>query len=214
MRDVIALSPRPLLEVIDILFTVITGFPCIVDADWVNSDRYSGEGRDYAERASWWVNIFVGYQVRRVLKVTRFRNTKPGLRWTRSMVRKMAYVDKLRLQEGRLSANLQIVRTLSKLDEAHIVLEQGLAFKACGQKICYVAPTTLAEYVMNAIADVYLSRSDAYDFPRRGFSDSSICHLFEEDMDINEKRPRIQRYLGDGLRFLRTPSPGKLLRTL
>ncbi len=52
VRDVIAHSPRPLWEVIDILFTVITGFPCIVDVDWVNSDRYFGEGWDYAESAS------------------------------------------------------------------------------------------------------------------------------------------------------------------
>ncbi len=158
------------------------------------------------------MNIFVGYQARRISKVTSFRNAKPGLRWKLSMVRKMAYVDKLRLREGRLSANLQIVRTLSKLDEAHIVLEQGLAFKACGQKICYVAPITLAQYIMNAIADVYESRSDAYEVSRRGLSDSSICRLFEEDMDIMKETENAEMF-GRWISILRT-FPGKLLRTL
>ncbi len=85
VRDVLAHSSRPLWEVIDILFTVITGFPCIVDRDLMISDRHFGTYSDYAKRVSWWVKVFVGFQVRRIINITAFRNAKPVRRWKQSM---------------------------------------------------------------------------------------------------------------------------------
>ncbi len=140
---------------IDILFTVITGFPCIVDVDLVKLSGCFGTYSDYTKNISFWVKYPVVLQTPQIVSVTTFHNPKPGLRWKESSLNKMAYVDKLCLQEGRLSANLQIVLTLSKVDQAHIVLEQELAFKASGHKICYVAPTGLALFIMSAIADVF-----------------------------------------------------------
>ncbi len=111
VRDVIAHSPRPLWEVIDVLFTVITGFPCTVSIDLVNFGTRFGTYADYAEQASVWVNIFVRSQAAQMHSTVSFGNAKAGRRWKQCMSSKMAYVDKLRLQEGRLSANLQIVLT-------------------------------------------------------------------------------------------------------
>ncbi len=102
------------------------------------------------------MNVFVDDQIRRIISVTFIRKAKRGVRWKESMSSNKVYVYKLRLQEGRLSETLQRMQTSSKIDQAYIVLEQGVALKACGQKIFYAATTTFAESVMNAIADVYM----------------------------------------------------------
>ncbi len=198
VQDVFAHSPRPLWEVIDILSTAITGFPCIVDVDLMNSDRHFGAYSDYNRNASFWVNILVGFQARQIRDVIFNRNAKPGLRWKMCMRTKMAYVDKLRQQEGGLFASLEILRTLSKLDQAHIALEQGLAFKPRGQKICYVSPVLLTSCVMNVIADVYQDRARAEIFAESRAADAISWCLFEDDIKImreTEKEEKFGRWI-------------------
>ncbi len=87
-----------------------------------------------------------------------------------------------------------VVRTLSKLDQVHVALEQGLAFKACGRKICYVAPSALAEYVMNAIADVYGTQFLANHVATKCLLDISCWHLDEEDMDIMKETENTEMF--------------------
>ncbi len=64
------------------------------------------------------------------------------------------------------------------------MLEQGLVFKASGQKICYVAPATLAVYVMNAIAGVRATRDDAYSFKMMDLPEPRLGDLTDQDMDV------------------------------
>ncbi len=52
-----------------------------------------------------------------------------------------------------------VVRTLSHIDHALAMLENGVAFKASGKKICYLAPNSLARRFIEAISDVRMDET-------------------------------------------------------
>ncbi len=74
------------------------------------------------------------------------------------------------------------------------MLDQGVTFKAYGQKICYVAPESFTERVMNAIADVYTIDCDPFEVAKAVLSDSSFWCLFEEDMDIMKETENTEMF--------------------
>ncbi len=100
------------------------------------------------------------------------------------MSSKMAYVDKTattrRKAFCKLANNTDFVKT--RPSTYHVGRRIGV--KAYGQKICYVAPESFTERVMNAIAEVYIIDYDPFEVAKTVLSDSSFLCLFEKDMDI------------------------------
>lgn len=184
IRDVFMHSSQSIQQLIDMLFTSITGFPCVFDAALIEAETYFPLFNNYEDKVSFWMNQFLAQLAIQMTLITLTRNAKPCLRWKSCLMLKMGYVERLRKEQGSILVNWDVIKLISKLDESHVAIETGVALKVSAHKICYVGPATLSNAVMSAIADVYITQ-DAMDLAyKTELSPSSGRFLVEEDVNI------------------------------
>ncbi len=160
VRDVVFQSSSTLQETIDILFTSIVGIPCVLGPNFLNAFSV-WEGPNLDIKVSMLRTLIMLTVMQSVADTAESFYARPVLRWNLAFGYKLIYLEKILAQEGQLSMNWSIMKTLSHMDHAQTVIETGVALKPAGMKFCTVGPVALLHEILSAIADVYDSQEAA-----------------------------------------------------